>query len=213
MSTAVQLLESALDEYRKAEAELTSYRQKADKSQHEAQSAIENNEVSEGAASAKVALAHVLRERLKSRELGLHKTLDELGKTTTLASQQLNSEVMELWIKRRSVIGKRAIEALQATEDLVERGVLDEALSFSGPLLAVRAFGVQVYNAQYIEKVSQKAVQFVTSNVGDLEVQEEVTTDREPVIRQTLDVQHLIASAELVLENFEKLTSESEREI
>jgi hypothetical protein len=53
----------------------------------------------------------------------------------------------------------------------------------------------------------------VRTNIGDFEVLEPLTTDREPVIMQTLDVEHLLASAEQIIENFKSLETEIERTI
>jgi hypothetical protein len=213
MSTQVQLLQSALTEYKKAEAELTAYRQKADKSEREAQSAIDNHEISEGVASTKLALSQVLSARVKSREAELNKSLVELGKVTTLASERLNDLVREAWLKRRLVVGKRAIEAMQVPDKLLDQGVLDEAFGFSAPLLAVKEFGVAVYASRYTETYTQKPIQMVTVNVGDREVLEELTTDREPTISQTLDVDHLVQVSEQIIAKFEGLSDEMKREI
>jgi len=213
MSTSVQLLQSALDDYRKAESNVVAHRAKAERSQHEAQSAIDNHDISEGAASTKLALSQVLSARLKSRKLELNKTLDELGKTVTRASQELNGQVRDAWGKRRDIIGRRGCEAMGIPLKSLELGELDTVLALSEQLNAIRNFEVAIYNAQYIEKITQKPVQYVTTNVGDREVQEELTTDREPQLSQELDIEHLVTSAQQIFTNFSGLEKEMEKRV
>jgi hypothetical protein len=213
VSTPSELLQAALSEYRKSEANLIAYRSKAETAQRQAQASIDDFEQSEGAASNKLALAQVLNARMRAREQELNRAMNELGKTTTQASNELNSEVRDAWGKRRDVIGRRGCEALGIPLECLELGELDTILSLSEILNVVRAFEVPIYNAKYIERVKQKEVQYVTVNIGDRECKEELATDREPVITQTLDVEHLITSAEQIITNFEGLEKEKERTI
>jgi len=189
------------------------HRAKAERSQHEAQSAIDNHDISEGAASTKLALSQVLSARLKSRKLELNKTLDELGNTVTRASQELNGQVRDAWGKRRDIIGRRGCEAMGIPLKSLELGELDTVLALSEQLNAIRNFEVAIYNAQYIEKITQKPVQYVTTNVGDREVQEELTTDREPQLSQELDIEHLVTSAQQIFTNFSGLEKEMEKRV
>jgi hypothetical protein len=213
VSSAVQLLESALSDYKQAEANLHAYRDRAQTAQRQAQASIDDFEQSEGAAANKLAHWQVLEARLKARELELNKSLDELGKTTARASNELNAVVREKWLERRDVIGRRGCEAMGIDPKSLELGELDSVLMFSEPLIAIRRFEVGVYNAQYIETVTQKAVQFVTTNIGDREVLEPLTTDREPQLKQELDIDHLVTSAQMIIDNFAKLTDEMQREV
>jgi hypothetical protein len=212
-STASELLQGALDDYRKAEANLIAYRSKTETAQRQAQASIDDFDTSEGAASTKLAHAQVLNARLKSRELEMNESLDELSKATTQASHELNALIREKWFQRRDTIGRRGCEAMSIPLKSLELGELDTVLALSEPLNAVRKFEVAIYNAQYIERITQKAVQFVTTNIGDREVLEEIATDREPQLKQELDIDHLISSAEQMLKNFSGLDTEMGRTI
>jgi hypothetical protein len=213
VSSPSELLQSALDEYRRLEAALLQQRSKAERSQRESQSAIDDHEISEGVASTKLALAQVLAARVRARELELTRSLNEFGKATVQACQQLNSAVRDAWGKRRDLIGRRGCEAMSIPLKSLELGELDTVLSLSEPLNAIRVFEVPIYSPHYVETVTQKEVQFVTTNIGDFEVLEPLTTDREPVISQTLDVEHLITSAEQIIKNYSGLEKEMERTI
>jgi hypothetical protein len=213
MGNPTQLLQSSLDEYRRREKELSEYQSKAEKSQREAQLAISNDEINEGAAANKLAHAQVLSARVKARELELNRSINEFGKTTARASHELNDAVRDAWGKRQDIIGLRGCQAMGIDPKCLELGELDTVLTLSEPLNAIRAFEVGIYHAQYIEKATQKPQAFITTNIGDREVLEPLTTDREPKLTQELDIEYLIGSAEKILENFEKLADEMKREI
>ena len=116
-------------------------------------------------------------------------------------------------VERRDVIKRRGCEALGIPLKSLELGELDTILALSEPLNSIRIFEVPIYNAQHIETVTQKPIAFVTINIGDREVLEPITTDREPQLEQTLDIEYLLQCADQILKNFDGLAKESERKI
>jgi hypothetical protein len=98
---------------------------------------------------------------------------------------------------------------MQVDEKCLDAGDLDTALGFSEPLNAVRAFEVPFYSARYVEKVTQKPIEMITTD----EAVVELTTDWEPKLTEELDVGYLLGCAEQVLANFDGLAKESERKI
>jgi hypothetical protein len=212
MSTAREVLEGALRDYRKAEAELAQYRSKVEKAQREAQGAIDNSEISEGVASAKLALSQVLEARLKSRESARNRLIGELGTAVTLAGQELNNAVRQAWLSRLAVIGRRGVEAMQLDAKILDQGLLDEALSFSPLLVSIRELEVAVYVPAYIERITQDPAPMLRTDDDNLK-HVELTMDRHAKLTQELDSRHLLGAAEQIIEHFQKLAAEMERAV
>src|SRR6185312_15606262 len=156
MSTSVQLLQSALDDYRKAESNLVAYRSKTETAQRQAQASIDDFEQSEGSAANKVAHAQVLSARMRAREQELNQAINELGKIAAQASNELNGAVRDAWCNRRDIVGKRGCEAMGIPLKSLELGELDTVLTLSEPLNAIRVFEVAIYSPRYVEMVKQK---------------------------------------------------------
>lgn len=209
VSAPRQVLEGALRDYRKGEVDLAQYRSKAEKAQREAQASIDNHEISEGAASAKLALWQVLEARVKSRESARNRLLGELGNAVVRAGQELNASVREGWFARRAILGKRGCVAMQIPEKCLELGELDAVLAFSEPLTAVRVFEVAGYTPNYIEHAIQDPVTTTTTDDGEVKV----TADRHAKLSQELDTGHLLGAAEQIIQNFDGLAKEMERKI
>jgi hypothetical protein len=207
MSDAIQRLVGSLTAYQKADVELIHYRDKAVKSQRDSQSAIDDVNVSEDAVAHLLFKASATAARIKSREQEKERLLHELESSVTAANNELSAAVRTEFFRRRDIVGKRMTEVLGCDPKCLPLGELDQVMILSPILNKARELELKPFERRYTEICSQDPEQFVTTNVGDKQIQELLTIERNPVITQVYDVSHVIGSAEQIVMNFGKLAA------
>jgi hypothetical protein len=203
MSTARQLLESALSDYKRSIVDLDEIKSRLTRAQVTMQRAVDDTSLSGNEAALKVIAAQVLGTRVTNKESQRDNLYTELQTTIYAAGQELNSCVQSLYLEKRETIVNDVLGVLQ-TNDMFNRYQLEDVIDQDIRLDSIRAPQVTPVSPHVKEKLTQDPVQQYTTSDGIIDV----TTDRNIKATYEPNIEATIRVAELILSNFEKLTLE-----